>query len=318
MNGIALHPLFRNNVRPVLFAALRTAMRVFSKLLPRHIEDWALQRFLTPTRHTHRQAEMQLLERGEYFEVLSGGYRVAAWSFGAVDAPVVVCSHGWSGRGAQLRAFVAPLLEKGFRVVLFDHPAHGLSSGKTTSLVEFAAALAYVCLYLQDRGSRIQGVVAHSLGGAATAFALKRLFLKVERVVLIAPPASLIAFSQRFARFLGLSEGIRKGVQRRIETRFGVPWAALELPQSVAGITTPALIIHDEDDKDVRIADGKAIAASWTDASFVITHGLGHRAILHNAGVIGDSIAFLSGSMEFAKPRMQDEWASFPGSAPLF
>ena len=70
MNGIALHPRIRNNVRPVLFAALRTAMRVFSKLLPRHIEDWALQRFLTPTRHTHRQAEMQLLERGEYFEVL--------------------------------------------------------------------------------------------------------------------------------------------------------------------------------------------------------------------------------------------------------
>ncbi len=318
MSSIALHPLIRSNLRLVLYSSLRAAMRVFSTLLPRHIEDWALQRFLTPTRHAHRQAEMQLLERGEYFEVLSGGYRIAAWSFGAAHAPVVVCSHGWSGRGAQLRAFVAPLLEQGFRVVLFDQPAHGFSSGKTTSLVEFAAALACVCLYLQDRGSRIQGIVAHSLGAAATTLALKRLFLKVERVVLIAPPASLIAFSRRFARFLGLSEGIRKGMQRRIEMRFGVPWAALELPQSVAGITTPALIIHDEDDKDVRITDGKAIAASWPDARFLSTRGLGHRAILRDANVIRDGIAFLSGSMEFAKPRTQDEWASFPGPAPLF
>ena len=318
MSSHTAYAILSTNVRMLMWAPFRSAMRIFSTLLPDQMESWAMQRFLTPTRHGHRQAEIALLEQGEYFEVKIGGYRVAAWSFGDKSDPVVVCSHGWSGRGAQFRSFIEPLLASGFRVVVFDHPGHGFSSGKTSSLIEFSAALARVCLTLHDQGARIHGVIAHSLGGAATALALKRLHLKADRIVLIAPPSSLIAYSRRFARFLGLSERIRLAVQRRIEVRFGVPWSALELPESVNGITASALIIHDEDDKEVRIADGRALARSWRDARFVSTRGLGHRAILRDPNVVQDSVDFLTASVEFPRLRHQDEWSQFPGPAPLF
>jgi pimeloyl-ACP methyl ester carboxylesterase len=317
-NGTNVRDLTWSALRATLLALFRIAMRVGSTLLPGRVESWAVDRFLTPKRHAHRAAELALLERGERFEVPLDVRKISAWSFGPSHAPVIVCSHGWSGRGAQFRHFVEPLLAHGFRVVLFDHPGHGFSAGRTSSLVEFASALQQVLNYLHYRDARIAGVIAHSLGGPATALAIGQSFHKPARVVLIAPPASLIDFSRRFARFLGLSERVRRGVQRRIEKRYGVAWAALELPKSVAGLRTPALIIHDLDDREVRIANGQAIARHWPDARLVTTSGLGHRAILKDAGVIQDAIDFLTGRVEFPRPQSAQEWDRAPRPAPIY
>ena len=86
----------------------------------------------------------RLPEGGEPFEVESLGAAVRGHVWGA--GPVVYLVHGWGGRGSQLASFVEPLLAGGFRVVMFDAPAHGDSDpgpagpGRTHG-VEFGKAL---------------------------------------------------------------------------------------------------------------------------------------------------------------------------------
>jgi pimeloyl-ACP methyl ester carboxylesterase len=301
-------------------AAFRARLRfaVASRLAPARALEAAARLFATPPRIPPPAAELELLARGTRFEVREGGLSLTAWRFGAADRPVVLLSHGWGGRGAQLRSFVDPLCEAGYQVVAFDHAGHGMSSGKDSTFIHFVAGLAAVAHHVEIGGARIVGVVGHSLG-AATAAAWLNETGRVLRAVLIAPPVSLQRYSVLFARSLGIAEPVRAAMQDRFERALGKPWAAYELPGSVANVRARALVIHDEGDREVLVASGLALARAWPGARFVATHGLGHRRILREPGVVQDVLDFIddrvvfppppgAGSREFASPapRLQE------------
>src|SRR5690606_9574208 len=92
----------------------------------------------------------------------SRGGEVVVESWG--EGPAVVLVHGWGGWRGQLGAFVAPLVERGRRVVAFDAPGHGEAApgvfgpGKGTfpEMVEALAAVA-------EHVGPAEGVVGHSL-----------------------------------------------------------------------------------------------------------------------------------------------------------
>ena len=272
--------------------------------------------FLTPPRHAHREREIAFLAKGERFVVHAPGTRLAAWRFGDAARPAIVFSHGWGGRGAQGAAFVEAALAAGMQAVVFDHEGHGYSEGRESSLVAFSRGLAAVAGALEAGGVAVAGVVGHSLGGAAIAHWLAS-GGRAQGVVLVAPPSSLIGYSGRFARLLGLTERVRRGMQERIEQRYGVAWSAFELPGSVERLATRALVIHDAKDRDVPISHGLALARAWPGARFSGTNGLGHNAILRNATVARDALDFIRGEVVFAPPAKPDAWSAFPGPAPL-
>jgi pimeloyl-ACP methyl ester carboxylesterase len=311
-------PTFNSTIvrKFIALARIRGSLAVARLRGAEHAVERATRLFLTPPRHAHREREIAFLAKGERFVVDSAGGCIAAWRYGDRDKPAVLFSHGWGGRGAQGAAFVEAALEAGFQAVVFDHEGHGFSEGRESSLVAFSRGLSAVADSLAARGVRIAGVVGHSLGAAAIAHWLSR-GGRSDRVVLVAPPSSLIGYSGRFARLFGLPERVRHGMQLRIERHFGVAWSAFELPGSVADLSTPALVIHDAKDRDVPIANGLAFARAWPDARFSGTNGLGHNAILRNAGVARDALDFIRGEVVFAPPPKPDAWSAFPGPAPL-
>lgn len=60
------------------------------------------------------------------------------------------------------------------------------------------------------------------------------------------------------------------------------------------GVKAPLLIIHDEDDVDVPLRDGKAYVEAWPGARLHTTRSLGHRRILRDPEVIGAVADFLA------------------------
>ena len=303
-------------VRTMKWLSARARLQVGAIVAPERAVADAVRLFLTPPLRAVRERDRAFLAGGERFVVHAGGTRLSAWRFGSRDRPAVILSHGWGGRGAQLHAFVPALVDAGFQAVVFDHAGHGLSEGRHSSLIDFGRGLGAVADALDSRGIAVAGVVGHSLGAAAIAPFLRASGRRL-RGVLIAPPASLIGYSAWFAKKLGLGEKLRARVQSAIERRYGVRWDELELPASVDSLAAPALVIHDEGDTDVRISAGIAIARAWPDARFVRTTGLGHNAILRDAGVVRDVIDFLKGEVVFARAPARDEWSAFPGPAPL-
>ena len=246
--------------------------------------------------------------------------KLAAWQFGDHWRPAIVASHGWGGRGAQFREFVPVLLDAGFQVWLFDHIGHGMSEGHEAPITDFAKGVVAVARAAETEGVTVAGFVGHSLGCAGIGIALRHELLALNnvRVVQIAPPASLIRYSRFFAHMLGLPERVRAAMQWRPEQKIGVNWQEFEMPGAVAALTAKALVIHDQDDKDVRIESGLTVARSWPDARFKRTDGLGHRKILRDRNVIAATADFLTNRVEFMPPPQLDEWSAFPGPAPLY
>lgn len=304
--------------------AARAGVSIAAAVAPAWTARKATQWFITPPRVLHTPRELQTLAHGTRLSVESTMGKLAAWRFGDPVSPAIVASHGWGGRGAQFREFVPMLTAAGYQVVVFDHVCHGYSEGIEAPITDFAKGVAAVAKHLELQRITIDGFVGHSLGCAGIGIALRHELkhLKNIRVVQIAPPASLVRYSRFFAKTLGLSERIRAAMQWRLEQKIGVRWSEFEMPRAVESMTAKSLVIHDQNDRDVRIESGLAVARAWPDARFKRTFGLGHRKVLRDAGVINATVDFLRDRVTFSHPPEIDQWslafAAQPGVAALY
>jgi pimeloyl-ACP methyl ester carboxylesterase len=234
---------------------------------------------------------------GYRFQVLVDGRHVAAEAWGS--GPTVYLMHGWGGHRAQLDAFVEPLVQSGHRVVALDAPSHGDSDpgpfgprhGLLTDFIDTLTAVVKQC-------GPAHAVIAHSLGGAATAIAILD-GLPVGRAVLIAPFADPIPYTVEFGQLFGFGERIRTGFLRRLERRVGRPMSDFDIPGRLGDTEDdlpPLLVIHDTEDKEVHQRDGALVAAAWPGAEFVSTTGLGHRRILRDPEVVRRVIGHVAGA----------------------
>jgi pimeloyl-ACP methyl ester carboxylesterase len=211
----------------------------------------------------------------------------------APHGPVVLLLHGWGGQARQMLPLAQALAQQGLRPVLVDMPAHGRSTGSVSNLPQFARVIDYVAARLQQEGHQLRAVIAHSLAANAAAYAASR-GLGVERLVLLAPPASPREYTRLFAHVFGLSETTRAAMQKRIEAREGVLMPQFEPDAVGPRIRVPTLVVHDREDSINAFADGMAYAHAIRGAQLLATQGLGHRKMLKDAEVLGKVAIFAS------------------------
>lgn len=266
--------------------ALRTAFRTVGTVAPGLAARWAETIFCTPPRPGDRSPEEEFIATGRRFAVRWEREELAVWEWGS--GPAVILAHGWGSRAGRLAHMARALVDTGFRVVAYDAPAHGLSSGRFASLPEFARALRAV----GDAVGEVHGVVGHSLGGAAVSLALHD-GLGASRAVLLAPPADVVVFSHAFASQVGLPARVHEAMRRNLEVRLRMRWDDIHIPTVAARLRLPALLVHDRDDPDVPYGHAEEIARAWPEARLVATAGLGHRAILRDPAVLRATADFL-------------------------
>jgi pimeloyl-ACP methyl ester carboxylesterase len=287
-------------------------MGVLSRVAPAGAAALAEQVFLTPRRFARPRPEVELLASARRISLGRPHAELAAWEWGsghpdqnagparskradpnenAGPGPRVLLVHGWEGRGAQLGALVAPLTRDGYRVATFDAPAHGDSPGRQSSLVHVAEVIQLAARTLGP----LHTIVAHSMGGAAALWASRDAPL-AERLVLIAPPIDILDFTRALSRTLGFPEEVRRRVHGRLGARFGVPVEAFRADVMAARMRGPLLVVHDEQDREVPVTCGEAIARAWPEAELVRTQGLGHQRILRDPAVVATIVRFVARS----------------------
>ncbi len=273
---------------------LRTWMRVLSRTAPaRAVSLFDRLWFSAPRTHPNRDAAAWLAQ-AEPLEVRVHGRRIAAWARG--HGPTVLLVHGWGGNGGQMLALAEPLLAQGFRVVLFDAPAHGSSEpsrlrGRRVSMIEIADALRVVAA----AAGPIAGLIAHSGGCTATALALRDGWRGPRRIVFVAPFALPSEAIEPFGRAIGASAAVTARFHARVEQRFARPWTDFDMPGLAQRRTVPPLlVVHDRDDREVPPFHGTSLAQAWPGARLLETGGLGHRRVLRAPAVVADIGRFLA------------------------
>ncbi len=226
------------------------------------------------------------------FRVRVDGRDVMAWRWGE-GGPTVLLVHGWGGDAAQLTSFVAPLVDRGLSVIAFDGPGHGRSGRGMSSAPELARATMAVA----SAAPPLHAVVAHSLGAAATAIALKHR-LGARRVAFVAPMMDPVGRLGEITAILRIPRAVAESMRARSERRIRVGWNELGSSALTTDPGVPALVVHDRDDSEVPVNEGRAIAGRWADVRLVETAGLGHNRVLRSPVVIREVVAFVAGGVE--------------------
>lgn len=281
---------------PFILRLYQKLFEIGGRISPSVAGSIAYKLWLTPPRFKTPASEQKALKSAtiEFNRIEQKDIATFIWGHiqpatRAIAQPSILLVHGWSGRGTQMGPFVEPLLDAGYRVISFDAPAHGKSSGKQTTLYEISD----VIMAMQDIYGEFDAVISHSFGGPCTALAVSHGF-KAKRIVSISPPATVIGLVDKFAGALHLTKKTRDNLVARIASVFGSHiWEGVAMKNLIKGIDIPGLVIHDAHDDDVSWEEGQAVAHAWNNAPFIITSGLGHRRILRDTAVIESALKFI-------------------------
>jgi len=283
----------KNNKLPIGLIFIRWAFKNLEKTLPWLANRWALKLFFTPVHFPEPEAEKKMAISGSRFTLKNKGKKIRGYYWG--QGPVVILLHGWSGRGLQFFNFVSALVDKGYRAVTFDGPAHGKSDGKTTNLLEYSEVIALVAKRFGD----IHSLVAHSFGGVAALYTIRE-GLVVNNLVMISSPTIADDIIREFLNKINGSPKVGLFFKKHFYKKFGKDFDSFSARALVKDIKDlPILLIHDEDDREVPIKHPIAFQKVKPNAKLIKTNGLGHTRILKNESVIVETLNFINKNNSF-------------------
>lgn len=269
--------------------AVRGCMAALDRVSP-HLAARVGYRFLSvPPRHRPRPDEDSLRAEAQEWRIAFGRRWLHCYGWGR--GPAVLLAHSWGGRGTQFGPWIAPLRSAGFRVVAFDYPAHGRSTGGDTDMIEMAEAIAAV----SGTCGPLHAVVGHSLGAATSLLAMRDFELRTGVFVSIACLADFAWIAEVAGDFLDLRPELRRRMRDMLVARHRgrVAWESLSTADILRATPMKTLIIHDRDDREVPIAHALALSQAAAHARLLTTTDLGHRRILKDRQVIDAALAFI-------------------------
>jgi len=247
--------------------------------------------FVRPMRGARRMPrELGYLETARPRTLRTSFGELAAWEWGAEDAPLVGLVHGWEGHGAQLGAFAAPLAAAGFRVLTLDLPGHGDSPGDEAHVPLVARTLVEV----EREAGRFFALIGHSMGAAGAAMSAT-LGAAPRGLVLLAPPQSQLERLRRVAARMQLADGLREQFVAAVERRTNSRCADVDMRVVARQAPCPLVVFHDPTDEDASFAAAEEFVGWWRGARMVAVPGRGHYRILATPEIVRQTVEFIGG-----------------------
>ncbi len=271
---------------------MRFGFATLGRLFPKPASKLAFRLFTTPRKRAQHKNTDNLLEKASVFEFLYGQQMLKGYEWGSGEQTILLV-HGWESRGTALRTFVPQLLDKGFKVVAFDAPAHGDSGFKRTTLPHYSGAVRAII----NRLGGVYGIIGHSFGGATTVFSMAKMDteIKVERLVLVATPSNFKSMFQQFLNAINASPNVVRRFHEKINAILTFPFEEADVhrlfPKDRVG---ELLVVHDRDDPVVPFSQGEKIANSSPNSRLLISEGWGHFALMKNQEIIEKVSEFMA------------------------
>jgi predicted alpha/beta-fold hydrolase len=204
------------------------------------------------------------------------------------QGPSLLLLHGWGGSSNSFVQFIDPLVAAGFQVITVDLPAHGLSSGKESSLFDFIASTTLVL----EKIPPIYAIIGHSLGGLAAMNIASR-NEKITKVITISAASSINTIVNTYKENLNLSTKVVDKLFTDIERKFNVKIDDYSIDKLYDFLPQSGLLIHDEFDYVIPFSEISIIKQRWPNANMFTTKGLGHHRILKDFQVILEILKYL-------------------------
>lgn len=287
----------KNNIKdPFPLRAIRWSFPKLELIVPSIAYKIAWNLFFSPFRFKRPEREENAFQTAKLSSVSINNKEVKIFEWGTNGNPVAVMVHGWSGRATQFFKFIDPLIQAGFHVVAFDAPAHGLSEGKSTHMVEFYEALAHI----EKKMGTLKVGIGHSFGGVSLLFSKKQ-GLNIDTTIMIGSPTVGEDILTGFRKKINASPKTAIAMRKKVIKNFDIDFEDITACVIAKDLTIKNhLIVHDKDDLEVPYQNAEALKYVSPQAQLILTNGLGHTRILRDDAVVDTVLNFIDSSVNQA------------------
>lgn len=278
-------------VQKIAVGYLRNKFRVMSSISPARTARQAFKLFSTPRKRTTGPLPQEFSE-AEKLHFTFEQYQITGFRWNKGKGPRALVIHGFESSVINFDPYIKGLRDKGYEVLAFDAPAHGLSSGKRVNVLEYSNFIRYI----NNNFGPVDFFMAHSLGALALCMALAEIGVtEKNRVALIAPATETVTAVNQFFHFVRLKRpAVREEFDKLIIHIGGQPVAWFSIGRTLEHLHCPILWLHDEDDQITPLADALKIRnRNLPNIEFVITKGLGHNRIYRESAIREQVLNFL-------------------------
>lgn len=275
------------------FSAFLTLLhiKILTVFAKRKAAEKALDLFRTPARRSQKEWTT-LFQKAEKPEFDFDGITIRGFRWNNPGKRKALILHGHESSVLNFEVYIKKLLDKGYEVLAFDAPAHGISDGETLNALQYRDFI----ISIHERFGPIQSYAGHSFGGLAIPLALEKIQHDENfRIALIAPATETTTTIDRYFRLLQVKdEKVRKHFEALIVEIGGNPSSWYSVSRALQNIKAGVIWAHDEDDSVTPFSDAlKVKEQNYPNIKFVVTKGLGHKSIYRDEKVISAIIDFL-------------------------
>jgi pimeloyl-ACP methyl ester carboxylesterase len=275
----------------------RAKLNMLSVISKRKAAESAFNLFCTPLRRP-KKGLPAIFDKAEHLNFVLDDYSIYGYRWNTTPDPAslaerkkILVVHGFESSSKNFERYINSLIKKGYEVIAFDAPAHGMSSGKRINLPIYLATVKKI----YELYGPINGFVAHSYGGLVVAHFLETLVHDNSvKAVLIAPATETTSTINSFFSFLQLNDGVRSEFDKLIFDRSGYWPDHFSIRRAMHHINANILWFHDEEDELTPVEDALKVEEDHhPNIQFRITKGLGHRRIYRDNAVVKEILEFL-------------------------
>lgn len=243
-----------------------------SPLIPGIMGKIAYSYFIRAPKLEVKPHHLEFFKSAEWIDLYLNEKKVQVYKWGEGEKKILLL-HGWASNSFWWRHHIRTLSLAGFTVYAMDAPANGMSEGNSLNLKMYTDAVKL----LFEKTSTFEMVAGHSYGGfvtICTAFMIGSEFC--NKIAVLGSPDKAQIFFTYFEKSLEFSPSSMKALTDRFYKELGNYPSYYDTAKLCKGLEAKGLIIHDREDEDTPYQCSVNLAASWTNAKFITTEGLGH------------------------------------------
>lgn len=243
----------------------------------------AFRLFCTPlVRYKGKEADV--FKNGKKLELQVNGNTARGYECNPSGSKTALILHGFSSSCHKFDKYALALIEKNYRVLAFDAPAHGFSDGKMVNALDYSNMIQAIA----ENYGPIDVYIGHSFGGIAASLALEQIpHTEQTKLVLIAPATETSSAVDGALAFLRITHPkVRQALDEHIYMVGNQPTEWYSIRRAIKNIKASVLWVHDEEDDVTPLADALRVKEDNNpNVRFIITKGLGHQRIYKDAGI---------------------------------
>ncbi len=272
---------------------LRLYFKTICLFAPKFAGSKAFKLFQKVRIKTIRKREEEFYINAKHFNIPFDKESLSCYELGENNPNLVFLLHGWESNAGSLSKIAYKLAENNYRVISFDLPGHARYKSNYTNLAECKNAFTRVIDFIKPNKSF--SVLSHSFGSAVTTYTLSKLNYKIDKLVFLTSPNSILEIFKDFKKLIGLSTNAFSYLLEKADLLANEKIKNFYIDEKLKYFNfSKLLLIHDEYDKIIPVKNSVEIQSKNKQNTEFIKHkNIGHYKMLWNDKVLEDTLRFL-------------------------